>query len=152
MRRKLDTLFLALLLAAAFIIGSQKLSAQVATMGLTTVTQLTANQSVTAGVTQTATITAASGKYTCLQDALVTLDVPTSGTVGVSGTVTLSDGTITIGMLCIDTFTSGAWCEYYGPVLQSTSTAGTWTVTVPAFTNGGAGNVHVLGYSNPGQC
>lgn len=137
-------------LALLCLIG--QVSAQIATPGSQTVTQLTDNQTVSAGSSKTATITAASGQYACLQDALVTLDVPTSGSVGVSGTVSISDGTITIGMLCLDTFSSGAWCEYYGPVLQSTSTAGHWTITVPGYTNGGAGNVHIVGYENPGGC
>lgn len=126
--------------------------AQIATPGSSTVIQLMDNQTVSAGSSKTATLAAVSGKYTCLQDALITLDVPTSGSVGVSGTVTISDGTWTVGMLCLDTFSSGAWCEYYGPVLQSSAVNTSIVVTVPAYTNGGAGNVHVVGYSNPGGC
>lgn len=145
-------LSLALFAFALLVLPVATVRAQVAQPGSTTVTQKITSNAVTAGSSQTATISGVSGQFSCMQAMTVTLDVPTSGTVAVSGNVTISDGTWTVNMLCDDTVSAGAWCEYHGPVLQSSAVNTTITATVPAISNGGAGKITIIGYVNPGQC
>lgn len=121
-------------------------------------TPLRASSAVTAGSSQTAVLSGVAGQYTCLVGAQITLDVPTSGTVPVSGTVTISDGTWTIIAKLVDTTSAGAYYQWPpsstapDSVVQSTSTGGNITLTVPAITNGGAGSATIIGYANPGGC
>jgi len=109
-----------------------------------------ASSAVSAGVTANAAIGGTAGRYTCVTQVKVHL---ANVSAAVAGDVTLSDGSRTIHMQCVDTTSFGAYCiESYQPPLQSTATGGTWTATVPALSGGGAGDVFVNGYTRVGGC
>lgn len=113
-------------------------------------TQKISSNTFSAGASSTAsTIPATSSQFSCLEQAIVHMDISTAV---VTGDVTISDGTWTVHVRCVDTTNAGAWCPYDGPVLQSTAVNTTITVTVPAMTNGGAGDAMAIGYTRAGGC
>lgn len=113
-------------------------------------TQVISSHTFSAGASNnTTTIAGVSAQYSCLEQAIIHMDVSTAV---VTGDVTISDGTWTVHIKCVDTTSAGAWCPYDGPVLQSSAVNTTITVTVPAMTNGGAGDSMAVGYTRAGGC